>query len=105
VTYVWIYLFSHDAFHYYLFIFEAITSTHLISFVSIVFTRIGHMLMTPSKCANLRVTRGLISNSQEIVEKVSSVLVKQPTKQVLFTMTPTPPCGCQAQGFGIRTVK
>jgi hypothetical protein len=51
------------------------------------------------------VTYGLISNSWRTVVKASSVLVKQPAKQVPFLVFPTPPCGCQAQGFGIRTAK
>jgi hypothetical protein len=52
-----------------------------------------------------RVTRGLISNSREIVEKASTVLIKQPAKQFPCLVSPTPPCGCQAQGFGSRITK
>jgi hypothetical protein len=50
-----------------------------------------------------RLTWGLISNSLGTVKKASSVLVKQHAKQVLFFVPPTPPSGCQAQGFSIRT--
>jgi hypothetical protein len=52
-----------------------------------------------------RVTRGLISNSRRIVIKASSVLVSQLAKQVPCLVSPTPPCGCQAQGFGSRITK
>jgi hypothetical protein len=52
-----------------------------------------------------RVTQGLISNSQRTVKKASSVLVKQPAKQVPYLVFLTPPCGCQAQGFGIKIAK
>jgi hypothetical protein len=46
---------------------------------------------------------GLLSNSQETVEKALSVLIKQPAKQVPSLVSPTSPSGCQAQGFEIRT--
>jgi hypothetical protein len=52
-----------------------------------------------------RVTRGLISNSWGTVKNASSVLVKQPVKQIPCLVSQTPPCGSQAQGFGIRTTK
>jgi hypothetical protein len=52
-----------------------------------------------------RVTQGLISNSWGIVKKSPIVFVKQPTKQGLCLASPNPPCGFQAQGFGIRTTK
>jgi hypothetical protein len=77
--------------------------------------------MTLSKCANSlvlqvqsdiareifprRVTRGLITNSRGTVEKVLSVLVKKPAKQVPCLVSPTPPSGCQEQVFEISIAK
>jgi hypothetical protein len=52
-----------------------------------------------------RVTRVLISNSRGIVQKAPIILVKQPAKQDLCLVSPTSQCGCQAEGFGIRTTK
>ena len=47
-----------------------------------------------------RVTRGFISNSRGIGKEVnSSPPVVQPEKQSSCLVSPTPPCGCQAQGF------
>jgi hypothetical protein len=43
----------------------------------------------------IRMTRGLISNSQETVEKDLSVLVKQPARQVPCLVSPNPPSGCK----------
>jgi hypothetical protein len=79
------------------------------------------MLMTLSKCANLlglqvqsdvareifptRVTWGLITNYRGTVEKALSVLIKQPAKQVPCLVSPTPPSGCQEQGFEISIAK
>jgi hypothetical protein len=49
-----------------------------------------------------RVTQGLISNFRGTVEKAPLILMKQPGKQALCLVSPTPPSGCQAQGFDIR---
>jgi hypothetical protein len=77
-------------------------------------------LMTLSKCANSLgiqvhsvVVResspqgdsGLILNSQGTVKKALFVLIKQPAKHVPCLVSPTPPSGCQAQGFKISTAK
>jgi hypothetical protein len=68
-----------------------------------------HFVGTPSaECCSkrifpTRVTQGLISNSQGTVEKALSILVRQLAKETPCLASPTPPSGCQAQGFEIST--
>jgi hypothetical protein len=46
---------------------------------------------------------GVIIKLIGTVKKALFILVKQPAKQVPCLVSPTPPSGCQAQGFEIST--
>jgi hypothetical protein len=49
-------------------------------------------------------TRGLYRTLGEQSTKLSSFFVKQPKKQFLCLVSPTPPSGCQAQGVNVSKV-
>jgi hypothetical protein len=52
-----------------------------------------------------KVDSGFIIELSGTTGEASLSLVQQPAKQVLCLVPPTPPCGFQAQDFGISKMK
>jgi hypothetical protein len=49
-------------------------------------------------------TRGLYQTPGEQLKKLSSFIIKQPTKQFPCLVSPTPPSGCQAQDVNVSKI-
>jgi hypothetical protein len=53
---------------------------------------------------SLRGNSGFISNSRGTLKKNLFVLVKQPTKQFPYLVSPTPLSGCQEEGVNVSKI-